>query len=92
MRLDPRAFGFSAGLVAAALFILCALGVWLAPEATTAMFGMLIHADLSGIVRTLTPGSFLAGLICWTVGTGLTFAAVASLYNRLTRSLEPAAR
>ena len=89
MRLDPRAFGLSAGLVAAALFILCALGVWLAPAATTAMFGILIHADLGGIARTLTPGSFVAGLICWTVGTGITFAAMAGLYNRLTRPPAP---
>lgn len=84
MRLDPRALGLSAGLVAAALFILCALGVWLAPAATTAMFGVLIHADLSGIARALTLGSFVAGLFCWTVGAGITFAATASLYNRLT--------
>ena len=92
MRLDPRAFGLSAGLVAAALFTLCALGVWLVPQATTAMFGILVHADLSGIARTLTPGSFVAGLVCWTVGTAITCGAVASLYNRLTHSLAPSLR
>jgi len=90
MRLDPRAFGLSAGMVAAILFILCALAVWVAPEATTAMFGTLIHADLSGITRTLTLGSFVAGLVCWTVGTAITFAAVASFYNRLTAKLTSA--
>ncbi len=92
MRLDPRAFGLSAGLVAAMLFTLCALGVWLAPEATTAMFGTLIHADLSSITRTLTLGSFVAGLVCWTVGTGITFAVVANFYNRLTAKVTPALR
>jgi hypothetical protein len=85
MKLDPRAFGLSAGMVAALLFTLCALGVWLAPKATTSMLGTLTHVDLSGIVRTLTLGSFVAGLICWTIGTGVTFALMAGFYNRLSR-------
>jgi hypothetical protein len=72
-------------MVAALLFTLCALGVWLAPQATTAMFGILTHTDLSSIVRTLTLASFLVGLICWTVGTGVTFALMAGFYNRLSR-------
>lgn len=83
MRIDPRAFGMAAGLVAAVLFILCAVAVWLAPEATTAAFGMMIHADLTSIARTLTLGSFVAGLVCWTLGTGLTFGVLAALYNGL---------
>ena len=83
MRLDPRAFGFAAGIVAAVLFSLCALAVWLAPQTTTAMFGYLIHLDLSGISRTLPLGSFVGGLICWALGTGLTLAVGAALYNRL---------
>lgn len=87
MTLEPRALGLSAGLVAAVLFVICAVGVWLAPEATTGLFGILIHADLSGIARTLTVGSFVAGLVCWTVGTAITFTAVASIYNRLTRGM-----
>jgi uncharacterized protein DUF5676 len=91
MKLDPRAFGLSAGMVAALLFTLCALGVWLAPQATTAMLGTLTHIDLTGIVRTLTPGSFAAGLICWAVGTGVTFGLMAAFYNRLSRPAGPAA-
>jgi hypothetical protein len=49
------------------------------------MLGTLTHVDLTGIVRTLTLGSFVAGLICWTIGTGVTFALVAGFYNRLSR-------
>lgn len=86
IRLDARAFGYSAGLIAAGLFVLCAVAVWLAPAATTALFGVLIHADLSAIARTLTLGSFCAGLIAWTLGTGLTFGLLAGAYNRLARS------
>ena len=82
MRLDPRSFGIAAGLTAGALFLVCALFVALAPDATTAFFGTLIHADLSAITRPLTLGSFLIGVCVWTVGTGLTFGLAASLYNR----------
>jgi hypothetical protein len=83
MKLDARAFGLAAGTGAAMLFLICAAAVAIAPEATTAFAGELIHADLSGMTRTLTPGSFVAGLVCWFVGTALTFWFVAWTYNRL---------
>ena len=83
MSLDPRAFGLAAGLTAAALFTLCALAVAVAPGATAAYFTYLLHLDLTGLVRPLTWGSYFAGLLCWSVGTGLVFAAAAGIYNRL---------
>ena len=83
MRLDARAFGVAAGAAAAVLFILCAVAVAIAPDATTAFASYLIHMDLSGMSRSLTFGSFVGGLLSWTVGTGLTFWLVASIYNRL---------
>ena len=85
MRIDARAFGVAAGATAAVLFIICALAVAIAPGPTTAFAGYLIHMDLSGMSRSLTFGSFVAGLICWTVGTALTFGLVAAVYNRLIR-------
>jgi 2TM family of unknown function (DUF5676) len=54
MRLDARAFGLAAGGTAGVLFILCALAVAIAPEATTAFAGYLIHLDVSGMSRALT--------------------------------------
>lgn len=84
MRLDTRAFAYAAATVAAALFVLCALGVALAPAATTAMASALIHIDLSGMARTITWATFFSGLVCWTLGVGMTFAAVGALYNRFT--------
>ena len=83
MLLNTRAFALAAGLTAAALFVLCAIAVALAPGSTTAFAGFLIHADLSGIARTLTLASFVGGLCIWAVGTGLVFALVAWIYNRL---------
>lgn len=86
MRLDARAFGVAAGATATVLFIFCALAVAIAPGPTTAFAGYLIHTDLSGMSRSLTFGSFVGGLICWAVGSALTFWLVAAIYNRLTGS------
>ena len=83
MKLDARAFGLAAGTAAAVLFLICALAVAIAPEATTAFAGHLIHVDLSGMTRILTLGSFVGGLVCWFACTTLTFWLVAAVYNRL---------
>jgi hypothetical protein len=83
MRLDPRAFGVAAGIVAAVLFSICALAVAIAPGPTTALASYLIHLDLSGISRTLTLGSFVGGLAIWTLGTAVSFGCAAAIYNRL---------
>ena len=85
MRLDTRAFALAAGGAAAILFTVCALAVAIAPAPTTALFGYLVHVDLSGLPRTLTFGSFVVGLLAWTVGTPLTFGLAATIYNRLIR-------
>jgi 2TM family of unknown function (DUF5676) len=82
-RLDARAFGTAAGIVAAVLFTVCALAVAVAPESTTALAGYLIHMNLSGITRTVTFGSFVAGLVLWTLGTAIVFGSAAAIYNRL---------
>lgn len=83
MKLNPRAFALAGGSTAAALFVICAAAVAVAPEKTTAFAGFLIHTDLSGFVRTLTWGSFFGGLASWALGTGLIFGLVAWMYNRL---------
>lgn len=84
MRLDARAFGLAGGATAVALFILCAFAVAIAPGPVTAFAGYLIHTDLSGLSRSLTFGSFVGGLACWSLGTGLTLWLVAALYNRFS--------
>jgi hypothetical protein len=84
MRLDPKAFGLAAGVTAVVLFVVCAIAVALAPDATTALAGFLIHTDLGGFTRTLTWGNFVGGLLGWGVGTALVFSLVAALYNRLS--------
>ncbi len=83
MRLDTRAFGTAAGIVAAVLFTICALAVAVAPDQTTAVAGYLMHMNPSGIARTVTLGSFVGGLIIWTLGTAIVFGSAAAIYNRL---------
>jgi hypothetical protein len=92
MRIDSRAFGLSAATLAAGLFVVCAAAVAIAPQATTAVAITLIHLDLSEMARTITWFSFFAGLLGWTTGTGLVFAAVGSLYNRYQRDLPTVTR
>jgi len=36
--------------------------------------------DLSGLPRTLTFGTFIGGLVAWTLGTALTFGLVAAIW------------
>jgi len=83
MRLNTRAFGMAAGATAAVLFTVCSLALAVAPDATTAFFGYLVHMDLSGLPRTLTFGSFIGGLVAWMLGTTITFGLAAAIYNRL---------
>jgi 2TM family of unknown function (DUF5676) len=89
MSLNTRAFGLAGGLTAAVLFVLCAAAVAVAPNATTAFAGYLIHTDVSALSRTLTWGNFFGGLVAWTVGTAMTFALAAWFYNRLLTRTVP---
>ena len=84
MRLEPKAFGLAAGSIAVVLFAICAVAVTLAPAATTAIGGFLLHADLSGFVRSVTFANFIGGLLGWGIGTALVFASVAAVYNQLS--------
>ena len=43
----------------------------------------LIHADLTGIARPLTWGSFVTGLVFWTIVPAAVMAAACAIYNRL---------
>lgn len=92
MRIDSRAFGLAAGTIAAILFTLCAGAVAIAPAWTTTVASSLIHLDLSNMARTITWGRFFGGLLFWTIGVGLAFAAAGGLYNRFSSGLPVVAR
>ncbi|HEX5608426.1 MAG TPA: DUF5676 family membrane protein [Candidatus Binatia bacterium] len=84
MKLDVRGFSIAVGSVIAAAFSVCAFFVAVAPEATAAIIGYLLHINLSGLTRTLTWPSYVAGMLAIGIWTGLWAAVVAKLYNMLT--------
>ena len=86
MRLEPRAFGLAAGITAALLYAACALYVAVNPGGATALFGFVMHMDLTGLARPLTFAGFCGGLVFWGLLMGLTFAVAAWLYNRLAHA------
>jgi hypothetical protein len=54
-----------------------------APEPTMAFLSYILHSDLTSISRPVNPGSFIVGLLAWSLGTGLYAALIARIYNRL---------
>ncbi len=81
MKINVWAFGSAVGIVIAAAFTICAFFVAVAPEATAAFIGYLLHIDLSGLTRPITWGSYIAGVLAVGIWTALWAAAVARLYN-----------
>ena len=92
MTLDPRAFGLAAGAMAAVTFTICALVVAVAPGAPTAFFSYILHVDLTGLVRSVTVGNFVGGLLIWTIGLGIVFGVAAVFYNRFLPARPAVAR
>lgn len=87
--LDARAFGLSAGLIAAALTTLCAIALAIAPNGTTTVASTLLHLDLTGMSRSLDWGVYFAALFGWGFGAGVIFWAAAALYNNFARGESP---
>ncbi len=81
MKLDVWAFGFAVGIAVAVAFTICAFFVAIAPEATAAFIGYLLHINLSGLSRSITWASYVAGVLGVCIWTALWAAAVAKLYN-----------
>ena len=82
MAFKPSALAVAVGGVAGATFTICAAFVAVAPEATTAAIGYVLHLDLSGIRRPISLGSYCAGLVAVTLVAAAAAAAVAVIYNR----------
>ncbi len=81
MKLNLWAFGLAVGIVIAAAFTICAFFVAVAPEATAAFIGYLLHINLSGLTRPITWASYFAGVLAVGIWTALWAAAAAKLYN-----------
>jgi hypothetical protein len=83
MKLDTGAVFWAVAIVSAASYIVCAALVAVAPGATTQFFGWVMHIDVSSLSRVITWGSFIGGMVCYSLVTGVLAWASATAYNRL---------
>ena len=83
MKLNIVAFGFAVGTVVAAAFTICAFFVAVAAQATADFIGYLLHINLSGLTRSISWGSYVAGVLAVGIWTALWAAVAAKLYNFL---------
>ncbi|WP_445174690.1 DUF5676 family membrane protein [Microcoleus sp.] len=83
LKLSVRSLFLATAIITGIAYLICILFLTVAPQITMAFFSYILHANLSGITRSITWGSFIVGLLVWSVGTGLYAAFVARLYNKL---------
>lgn len=82
---NVRALTITGIVVAAAIYIICAAFVAVAPDTAATIGGYIFHMDLSGVGRTLTWGGGVIGLVVFTAFIALVCGASGTLYNRLAR-------
>lgn len=80
-KLRVRSLAFAVGVATGFAYLLCILFIALAPQAAMRFFSYILHADLSGIMRTVNLGSFVAGLLFWSIAPALFAALIARFYN-----------
>lgn len=80
-KLSGRSLSIATAIITGLVYTICILFITLIPQAAMAFFSYILHADLTNIARTVTWGSFIGGLIFWSVGTALYAALLARLYN-----------
>lgn len=83
-RLSRRSLFLATAITTGSAYSLCVLFLTMAPQTTMAFFSYVLHADLTGIVRSLDWGSFIVGLLVWSTSAGLYAAFTAHLYNKLS--------
>jgi hypothetical protein len=84
LRLSVRSLFLAPAIITGITYLVCVLFLAVAPKATMAFFSYILHINISGLPPNITWGSFVIGLLFWSVGIGLYAALVARLYNRLS--------
>lgn len=82
-KLNGRSLFLSTAILTGLIYTLCIVFIALAPQATTAFISYILHMNLTGMARVVSLGSFITGLLVWSLGTGLYAMLIARLYNRL---------
>ena len=83
-KLNVRSLFLATTIITGIAYLVCVLFLIVTPQITMAFFSYVLHANLTGIIRSVTWGSFIVGLLVWSVGIGLYAAFVAHLYNKLS--------
>ena len=81
MKLNIRAFACAQTVTVAILFVVCSFFVRFLPDQTLSFTRYALHTDLSGIMRPLSIGGFIVGLLVTSLGWGLLSLIMASIYN-----------
>ncbi|MBD2307291.1 hypothetical protein H6G17_17570 [Chroococcidiopsis sp. FACHB-1243] len=82
-KLRMRSLSIATAIVTGLVYTVCVLFIAVAPKAAMAFFSSILHIDLSSLARVVTWGSFIAGLLFWSLGSALYAALLARLYNSL---------
>ena len=84
MRIKPLPLGLSAGIVIAIAFGICGIFFTVAPGPTSAFVSWVMHVDVTGLTRPVSPGNLFAGILLFGAYVGLLVGLIAALYNRVT--------
>lgn len=81
MKLNIKAYATAQALTVAILYVGCSFFVRFLPDASVSIARYVFHADLSGMMRPLSLGGFIVGLLVTSLGWGLLSLIMASIYN-----------
>ena len=81
MKLNIKAYATAHTITAAILFAICSFFVGFLPDQTLSFTRYAFHTDLSGIMRPLSIGGFIVGLLVASLGWGLLALIMAGIYN-----------
>lgn len=82
-KLKTNSLAIATGLISGLVYTICVIFIALAPKITMNFFSYILHADITNLVRVVSWGSFIVGLLFWSVGTGLYVALIARFYNSM---------
>ena len=88
MRINSLSFGIASAATAAVFWLLCSAIVAVMPGPMMNMSGHMVHANLDGMMWTLTFSGVIVGLLVWSLFAGLFGWVLAVIYNLLNKQSE----
>ncbi|WP_052056052.1 DUF5676 family membrane protein [Myxosarcina sp. GI1] len=82
MKLNVRSLFIATAAITGVVYVICFLFILIAPQSTMAFFSYIIHIDLTNLPLLVNWGSFIVGILFWSLGTAFYTALIVWLYNR----------